>query len=257
MKKKSKNLRNMLYPIVALVLFLAAWEMLVWALDVNPIIIPSPRAIFLTMVQKIQFIFVSSANTFLGALGGFLIAFVVAVSLATVFYFSNILEKSILPFAVATRAIPTIAIAPVVVLWFGTDALSKTLLSAFAAFFPILINFTKGLNSVDRDVIDLMKTYSATKWQIFIKVRVPYALPDLFVGLKVASSFAVIGAIISEYVGVTKGIGYLIKSSTYYSETDLTFAGIAAASFVGMFLYWLVELVEKRVVYWGANSRSS
>jgi len=142
------------------------------------------------------------------------------------------------------------------VLWFGTDVLSKTLLSAFAAFFPILINFTKGLNNVDGDVIDLMKTYTATKWQIFIKVRVPYALSDLFVGLKTASSFAVIGAIISEYVGVTKGIGYLIKSSTYYSETDLTFAGIVAASFVGIFLYWLIELIEKHIVYWGTDSQS-
>ena len=204
-----------------------------------------------------QFIFLSSVNTFLGASAGFIIAFLGAVTLATVFHFSSILEKSILPFAVATRAIPTIAIAPVMVLWFGTDVLSKTLLSAFAAFFPILINFTKGLNGIDGDVIDLMKTYTATKWQIFIKVRVPYALSDLFVGLKVASSFAVIGAIISEYIGVTKGIGYLIKSSTYYSETDLTFAGIVAASFVGIFLYWLIELVEKRVVYWDSDFRAS
>ena len=155
-----------------------------------------------------------------------------------------------LPFAIATRVIPTIAIAPIMVLWFGTDILSKTLLSAFAAFFPILINLMKGLNDIDRDVIDLMKTYPATKWQVFIKVRVPYALPDLFVGLKVASSFAVIGAIISEYVGVTKGIGYLIKAWTYYSETDLIFAGIVAAAFVSIMLYWLVEFVKKCVVYW-------
>jgi NitT/TauT family transport system permease protein len=114
----------------------------------------------------------------------------------------------------------------------------------------------KGIADIDRDVVDLMKTYSATKWQIFIKVRVPYALSDLFVGLKVASSFAVIGAIISEYVGVTKGIGYLIKASTYYSETDLTFAGIVAASLVGISLYWLVERIERWVVYWKTNHQT-
>ena len=254
MNGKNKSSRSLFYPIITLILFLAAWEIIVWAWSINPIIMPGPAAIFLKTIHKIQFIFFSCVNTFLGAFTGFIIAFIGAVFLATAFHFSNILEKSILPFAVATRAIPTIAIAPIMVLWFGTDILSKTFLSAFAAFFPILINFMKGLNDVDGDVIDLMKTYSATKWQIFIRVRVPYALPDLFVGLKVASSFAVIGAIISEYVGVTKGIGYLIKSSTYYSETDLTFAGIVAASFVGILLYWIIERIEMFVVYWRTNT---
>lgn len=252
-----ENNKSIFYPIIALILFLAAWEWIVWAWSINSIIIPAPTVICLKSIQKIQIIILSSANTFVGALAGFIVAFLGAVLLATGFHFSSILKKSGLPFVVATRVIPTIAIAPIVVLWFGTETFSKICLSAFAAFFPILINFMKGLRNVDDDVIALMKTFSATKWQIFIKVRVPYSLPDLFVGLKVASSFAVIGAIISEYVGVTKGIGYLIKSSTYYSETDLTFAGIVAASLVGLALYWLVELIEKRVVYWNTEIQAS
>ena len=88
---------------------------------------------------------------------------------------------------------------------------------------------------------------------MFLKVRLKYALPDLFAGLKVASSFAVVGAIISEYVGVTRGIGYIIKSSTYYSETDLTFAGIIAASLIGMLLFWVIELIEKKIVFWNVK----
>ena len=247
------KIKNGLYPAASLIFILIIWEILVDVFHVDPVILPGPVCIIKKMTVQYSSIVSNSLNTLYGAVAGFFIGFVVAVVLAAFFQFSEFLKKTILPFAVATRGIPPIAIAPIIVLWFGTDSLSKVILTAFTSFFPILINFMKGLNTVPDEVLDIMKTFSATKWQVFFKVRLKYALPDLFAGLKVASSFAVVGAIISEYVGVTKGIGYIIKASTYYSETDLTFAGIIAASLMGMLLYWIIELIEKKIVFWNVN----
>ena len=257
LKRKSElymdKFKNRLYPVASLIFILVIWEVLVDIFQVNPVILPGPICIIKKIVVQYSSIISNSMNTLYGAVAGFLIGFVVAAILATLFQFSNFFKKTLLPLAVATRGIPPIAIAPIIVLWFGIDIFSKVTLTAFTSFFPILINLMKGLNSVPEEVLDLMKTFSATKWQVFAKVRIKYALPDLFAGLKVASSFAVVGAIISEYVGVTKGIGYIIKSSTYYSETDLTFAGIIAASLIGILLYWVIELIERKVVFWNVN----
>ena len=248
------KLKNGIYPAASLIFVLIVWEISVYVFEVSPVILPGPISIFKRITVQYSSIASNSLNTLYGAVSGFLIGFAFAALLATIFQFSDFLKKTILPFAVATRGIPPIVIAPIVVLWFGTDNLSKVTLTAFTSFFPILVNFMKGLNSVPDDVLDLMKTFSATKWQVFSRVRLKYALPDLFAGLKIASSFAVVGAIISEYVGVTKGIGYIVKSSTYFSDTDLTFAGIFAASMIGMLLYWVIEWIEKKVVFWNVNS---
>ena len=244
------KMKNRLYPAASLIFILIVWEILVDIFHVDPVILPGPVCIIKKITVQYASITTNSLNTLYGAVAGFLIGFIFAAALATLFQFSDFMKKTILPYAVATRGIPPISIAPIVVLWFGTESMSKIVLTAFTSFFPILINLMKGLNTVPDEVHELMKTFSATRWQVFFKVRLNYALPDLFAGLKVASSFAVVGAIISEYVGVTKGIGYIIKSSTYYSETDLTFAGIFAASLIGILLYWVIELIEKKIVFW-------
>ena len=247
------KIKNKIYPVASLIFILVIWEILVNFFHINPVILPGPICIIKKIGVQYNSIFSNSMNTLYGAVAGFLIGFIVAAILAAIFQFSDFFKKTLLPLAVATRGIPPIAIAPIIVLWFGVDIFSKVTLVVFTSFFPILINLMKGLNSVPDEVLDLMKTFSATKWQIFYKVRLKYALPDLFAGLKIASSFAVVGAIISEYVGVTKGIGYIIKSSTYYSETDLTFAGIIAASLIGILLYWTIEIIEEKIIYWNGN----
>jgi NitT/TauT family transport system permease protein len=250
MDKILKHIKNSIHPVSATVILLLLWEFFVDVFKISPIIFPGPLKIFGVIIHQFSSLAYNSFYTFYESILGFLIGFLFAVLLAVGFQFSIFFKKSFLPFAIATRAIPTIAIAPIVVLWFGTGLSSKVVLSAFIAFFPILVNFMKGLNQVEDEVIDLMKTFSATQWQIFYKIRLPYSLPYLFAGLKIASSFAVIGAIIAEFIGASKGIGYLIKSSTYYSETDLTFAGIIIASLIGLIFYWFIEFIEKKVVYW-------
>lgn len=254
MDKIWQHIKRYIHPVSATVIIILLWEFLVDFFNVSPIIFPGPLKVFEVITNQFNSLIVNSLYTLFESFLGFMIGFSIAVILAVGFQFSIFLKKSLLPFAIATRAIPTIAIAPIVILWFGTDLTSKIVLSAFIAFFPILVNFMKGLNQVEDEVVDLMKTFSASQWQIFYKVRLPYSMPYLFAGLKIASSFAVIGAIIAEFIGASKGIGYIIKSSTYYNETDLTFAGIIIASLIGLVFYWIIELIEKRLVFWDYES---
>ncbi len=254
MDKISKHIKKNLHPVIATVIILLLWVFAVDIFNVSPIIFPGPILVFKVIINQFGSLMSNSLYTLYESILGFLIGFIIAVLLAVGFQFSNFFKKSLLPFAIATRAIPTIAIAPIVVLWFGTGLSSKIVLSSFIAFFPILVNFMKGLNQVEDEEIELLKTFSATEWQIFYKVRLPYSLPYLFAGLKIATSFAVIGAIIAEFIGASKGIGYLIKSSTYYSETDLTFAGIIIASLIGLVFYWFIEFLERRIVYWDIDT---
>lgn len=254
MDKISKHIKKNLHPVAATVILLLLWEFTVDIFNVSPIIFPGPLLVFKVIINQFSSLMSNSLYTLYESVLGFLIGFIISILLAIGFQFSNFFKKSLLPFAIATRAIPTIAIAPIVVLWFGTGLSSKIVLSSFIAFFPILVNFMKGLNQVEDEEIELLKTFSATEWQIFYKVRLPYSLPYLFAGLKIATSFAVIGAIIAEFIGASKGIGYLIKSSTYYSETDLTFAGIIIASLIGLIFYWFIEFLERRIVYWDIDT---
>lgn len=250
MDNLKKHINKNIHPVSASIIILVLWEVIVDFFNVSPVIFPGPVDVFKVLYHQFSSLITNSLYTLYESVTGFLLGFLFAVLLAVGFQFSIFLKKSFLPFAIATRAIPTIAIAPIVVLWFGTGMTSKIVLSAFIAFFPILVNFMKGLNQIDDEVIDLMKTFSASNWQIFYKVRLPSSLPYLFAGMKISTSFAVIGAIIAEFVGASKGIGYLIKSSTYYSETDLTFAGIIIASLIGLVFYWVIELIERKLVFW-------
>jgi len=254
MDKIWEHIKRYIHPVSATVILLLLWGFLVDFFNVSSIIFPGPIKVFGVIISQFDSLAYNSLITLNESVLGFLIGFLFAVILAVGFQFSVFFKKSFLPFAIATRAIPTIAIAPIVVLWFDTGLSSKIVLSAFIAFFPILVNFMKGLNQIEDEVVDLMKTFSASQWQIFYKVRLPYSLPYLFAGLKIASSFAVIGAIIAEFIGSSKGIGYIIKSSTYYSETDLTFAGIILASLIGLIFYWIIELIERRIVKWDIES---
>lgn len=255
MNNVKKHIKSSSYPLVATIIILLIWQLVVDLFNVSPIIFPAPTDVYTAIVRHFISLLDNSLYTLYESLIGFIIGFLIAVLLAVGFQFSIFLKKSLLPFAIATRAIPTIAIAPVVILWFGTGFSSKIVLSSFIAFFPILVNFMKGLNQVEDETIDLMKTFSASNWQIFYRVRLPSSLPYLFAGLKIASSFAVIGAIIAEFISASKGIGYLIKSSTYYSETDLTFAGIILASLIGLIFYWSIELLEQKIVYWDSENQ--
>ena len=140
--------------------------------------------------------------------------------------------------------------APLLVLWFGTGITSKIVASAIVCFFPILVNTIKGLKSVDKDYLDLLKSFSAKKYQIFIKLRLPNSLPYIFSALKISTGLAVVGAIVGEFVGAKEGIGFIILTSTYHLETVRMFAAIIMSALGGILFFYLINLIEKHVVFW-------
>jgi NitT/TauT family transport system permease protein len=237
-------------PIVAFGVFLLGWEMVILISGISPLILPSPGAVGQVLISRSVYLLGQSGVTAFEAILGLGLGSLTGLGLAILFSFSQVAQQALYPYAIAMKAIPLVALAPIIVTWFGSGLLSKALLAAIIAFFPVLVNAIEGLRSVDSEALELFQSWSASPWQVFVKLRVLSALPAIFAGLKVASSFAIVGAVVAEFVGAEQGIGHVIKSSSYYLETDLTFAAILFSALTGLALFTLVSTVEKKVVFW-------
>ncbi len=186
----------------------------------------------------------------LEAVSGYLIANVLSFITAVIFVHSKTIEKGFYPYVIALKTTPILAIVPFLVLWFGIGITPKIITAALICFFPLLVNTVKGLKTIDDGAFDLFKSLFATKWQIFIKLRLPNSLPYIFPALKISATLAVLGAIVGEFIGANEGIGYVILISTYTLEATTTFAAIIMSALGGISFFWLVGFVEKRVVFW-------
>jgi NitT/TauT family transport system permease protein len=197
----------------------------------------------------------NAAVTFGEALTGFVIGTVFGMILAVLFTSSSLLERGLLPYVVGSQLVPILAIAPMVVVGMGRlgapDWLSKAIIAAYLTFFPVTIGMLRGLRSVSPDALALMRSYAASGWQVFWKLRLPASLPYLFTALKVSATASVVGAIIGELpVGASRGIGVvLINASQYYnSRPQNLWAAVLVASLLGLFFYGLVALAERLIV---------
>jgi NitT/TauT family transport system permease protein len=242
--------KKLLTPILALTVVLLAWELATHFLSISPLILPPPSAVVKVLISKFGYLLFNGWITFIEAFFGLCLGSIFGIALATLFLFSQTAERAIYPYAIAVKTIPLVALAPVVVVWFGNGLFSKIFLAAIIAFFPVLVNTLEGLRNVESDALDLFGVWSASRWQIFIKLRVFNALPSLFAGLKVSSSLAIVGAVVAEFIGAEQGIGFVIKSSSYFLSTDLTFAAIAVSSIVGIACFGLISLLERQIVFW-------
>jgi NitT/TauT family transport system permease protein len=162
-----------------------------------------------------------------------------------------------MPLLLIAQIIPKVAIAPILLIWFGYGLTPKVLIAFLVAFFPVVVNTAQGLASVEHELLELGQSLKASRWQTFWKFRVPTALPDLFSGMKIAITLAVIGAVIGEFVGGNRGLGYLIIIANQELDTPLAFAAIFILSLGGILLFWLIELAERLVVPWNNSSDAS
>ncbi|MEJ2150545.1 MAG: ABC transporter permease, partial [Chloroflexota bacterium] len=182
---------------------------------------------------------------------------VLGVSVATVLGYalakSVAVERALSPYLVASQAVPIVAIAPLLVIWFGPGLSSKILISALIVFFPILINTIAGVRDVPADLHDLMRSLHATRWQVFTRLEVPSALPVLLAGLKVGATLSVIGAVVGEFAGASAGLGVMISVADGQYDTARMFVGVLALVALALSLYGLVYLLEKRLLSWRAN----
>lgn len=239
-------------PVLAFFAGVALWEIVAVAFNINKIILPRPADVMWAFRNNGLILAKQTGVTMLEAILGFLAGSLCAYLGAILFVHSRPLEEALYPYAVALKSTPLIAIAPLLVVWFGNGLASKIVMSGLVAFFPVLVNCAHGLGAVDEEAVDLMKSLAANRGQILLKLRIPNSMPFLFSALKIASSLAVVGAVIGEFTGSTEGIGHLITTSSYYLEIPLMFAAIIFISCAGIAFFYLVSWLEKVVVFWEA-----
>lgn len=236
--------------LATVVVILVAWQASVALFDIPAYVLPSAwtvgKALFLH-----PGLFLSEASvTLRELLLGFTVAVVIAVPLALFMAYSRHLEGIISPFVVVSQAVPKIALAPLLLVWFGFGEMPKVIMAALIAFFPMLISTLTGFKAIEPDVLSLARSMGAPGWKVFWKIRLPSAMPTIFGGLKLAITFSLIGAVIGEFLAGDKGIGYLIQSASGAQRMDILFAAVIVTSLMSLVLYYLVELVEHRVTFW-------
>jgi ABC-type nitrate/sulfonate/bicarbonate transport system permease component len=240
-----------LSPLLLVALVLVGWQAAVWLFAIQPYVLPAPTRVIQSLVNDgPTIIFPQLGVTLFEILSGFALAIVVAFILSVLIVYSNAFRRGVLPLIVASQTIPVIAIAPVLVIWFGYNSAPRIIITAIVAFFPLTVAIVTGLQSVDPQFIDFFRTLKATRIQAFFKLRFPIALPNIFAGLKVAATLAVVGATISEWVGASRGLGYLIAQDTQQLNTARVFASLVVLGICGMALFGIVSLVERLCMPW-------
>ncbi len=239
--------------ILTLTVFIVIWYLVVIALRIPAYILPNPVMVFKSLVINRLSIFANSLVTLEESLLGFFIANIISVTVALCIVFNKNIENTIMPFAITLKTIPIIALTPLLVVWFGPGEYSKIATAALICFFPSLVNVLRGVKSLDRDLVKLFKAYSASKLQLIKMLIFPSILPYLFAALKVSSSLAVVGALVGEFIGANKGLGFLIISNYYTLNTPYVFASIIISSLIGIVFYYTIHLFEKRIITWTAT----
>ena len=237
-------------PLLILVGLVGLWELWVRVWDVPKWQLPAPSAIGRELVDSRGLLWDHSLVTMKEVTLGFLAALGAGILLATGIAYSRILERSVYPIVIASQTIPIIAIAPLLLIWVGYGITPKIIVVALISFFPIAVNTVDGLKSVDPDMVNMMRTLGASRWQIFAKLQVPTSLPYMFSGIKIGIAVSVIGAVIGEWVGASAGLGYLMTYSQPLFLTARVFAAIVVLSVMGIGLFLLASLVERLMLPW-------
>ena len=238
------------YPLLGLLLVLAAWALACWLVSIPTVVLPSPDKVLQAMVTRGDLLFGESLVTLKETLLGFVLALAVGLPLAVAVANSRPLNLMFYPLLIALQSVPKVALAPIVLVWFGTGMESKLAIVWLVAFFPIIVDTVAGLRSTPRELIELADSLKATRAQIFLKVQFPAALPFVITGAKVAITLAVIGAVIGEFIGSSEGLGFLLLSATSQLNTPLAFAALFALAALGIVVYLMVELAERLMAPW-------
>ncbi len=232
-------------PILAV---FGVWELAAVGLQIPDYILPPPHRIALKLVASAELLGRHAVVSLVEIAVGFVAAAAAGFLLAVAIAYSRWTERVVEPFLVVSQVIPKVALAPLFIIWFGHGLMPKVIVAATIAFFPVLVNTILGLKAVDREIVELMDSIAATKRQVFWKVRLPHSLPYIFPALKVAALLSVVGAMVGEFVGSDKGLGYLMILGDVNLETDLLFAALTIVTVMGLVLYGCVSLAHRAVL---------
>ncbi len=252
--RRRKAWSKRLPPLIAAAGAILIWFLIIQIGGVPEYIAPSPIAVLKTFGTSGPLLLMNFWPTLFEALSGFLVGNFLAVTLAVVFVHSRRAETAFYPLVVFFHTIPIIAIAPILVLILGNGYAPKIAIAALICFFPTLVNMVRGLNAVNPQTLELMRVLSASKREVFWKVRIQSSLPFLFAALKITSTTCVIGAIVGEWIGSSFGLGALIIEATYNFRSPLLYATVFVGAGLAVSMFTIVSLVERSVIRWKADA---
>jgi NitT/TauT family transport system permease protein len=249
--------KNFVLRLLLIAAFLAVWEIVVRGFEIPLFILPTPSSVFTALYRGIasslyvDHVWITLTETLLGFVLGTSLAFV----FGTVIALSRPVEYFLYPFVVMFQSMPKVALAPLIIVWFGLGLTSKVVNAALVAFFPLMVNTIVGLRSAEEDKVNLMKSLAASRAQIFWMLQLPNAMPYIFAGLEIAMIFALIGAIVAEFVGAQAGLGMLIQSMNFTMDVAGQFSVLLLLSLLGLLLNGIVTGVRRRVLFWDASQK--
>lgn len=246
---------DVLLPALAVVGFLILWSLAVHFFVIPPYLLVAPEVVFLSIIQRWPIFLDHGWITLVEIFAGFFGSILIAVPLAMAIVLNRTMERILMPLLVMSQSIPKVAIAPLFVVWLGFGFGPKMAVAFLIAFFPILIATVGGLKSAESDMLDLVKTMGADTLQVIWKVRVPAALPQFFSGLKISICLSVVGAIVGEFVGSDKGLGFLLLTSTGDLDGVMLYSTLIILILLGVVLFGIVAQVEKLVIPWHVSVR--
>lgn len=258
MSANSSRLRRWGSPLIAFVLVISLWELAVRASGLSELIVVGPLTVLETLATELDLLVPATLITAGEALTGLALACIVGVLVGTILHLSPLLRDATLPVVVASQAVPSVVLAPLMVIAFGFGAQTKVFIVAIACFFPVVIGTFDGLRSADPQLVQLMRSLGAGRARILRLAELPAALPRLLSGVRISATWAFIAAVFAEYAGATDGLGYLIARGTPTFATGRVYAAILILTIGSLLLYGLVALLERKLVPWerhAANQR--
>jgi NitT/TauT family transport system permease protein len=246
----ARILRLVLLPVGFAVAAITLWQIVCQALQIPPILLPPPSAVWTVLSQNYAILFSQTLPTFADSVLSFAVASVLGVGLAVALTFSAWVREALYPSIVMFQLIPKIALAPLFIVWLGVGETTSVVVAVFIAFFPIVVSTATGLVSVKPEVLRLCESLTASEWQAFRMVRFPYALPHIFAGMKVGVTMAMIGIVVGEFITAQHGLGYIIMFAAGAGETATVLAAIVLLCIIGLGLYGIVGLGELLVLRW-------
>jgi ABC-type nitrate/sulfonate/bicarbonate transport system permease component len=244
-------------PVVLVAALLVGWEIYARASGISPFVLPSPTRVLAALWESRDEAFRHSLPTIVETVVGFAVSIAFAIAAAVAMDRVGIVRRAVEPLLVGSQTIPIVAVAPLVIVWFGFGLVPKILVVVLVTFFPITVALLGGFSSTDAAATDLMRSFGASSWQTFRKLRWPAGLPGLFTGLRISATYAVVAAVIAEYVGATDGLGIWMQLSQRSFRTDLVFAAILLTAILSVGLFAAVVAAERAIIPWYAASRGA
>ena len=244
-----------LRPVWLLVMLVLLWDLSIRLLKIPPYLVPTPISVIGQLYKEWPMLWRETLPTLYATLGGFALSALIGVPVAMWIAYSRVVESFVYPLLVFSQSVPKVAIAPLFVVWFGFGVFPKVIVAFLLGFFPVIVATVQGFKSIEPEVIDLARSMGANPFKIFLKFRLPQAMPAIFSGLKVSVTLAVVGAVVGEFVGSNAGLGYVLQKANGNFYLPLMFAGLVILSMIGVLLFLVIELVERWMMPWHASQR--